>query len=156
MRRAVLVLGSTVAGLAALFSYKTHVAGVAVASTSPAVTASPTAVERQLARRRASASPSPSKTAKKPAPKPSHRRPRTATSDGRTPASDARRPRPPQRADDKRAPAKPSGTFTGPTENTQYGPVQVQITVSQREDHQRQRQPAAGRRLDRRRTPSRS
>lgn len=36
MRRAVLVLGTTAAGLAALFSYRTHVAGVAVASTSPA------------------------------------------------------------------------------------------------------------------------
>ena len=36
MRRAVLVLGGTVAGLAALFSFKTHVAGIAVASTSPA------------------------------------------------------------------------------------------------------------------------
>jgi uncharacterized protein with FMN-binding domain len=28
------------------------------------------------------------------------------------------------------APAKPSGTFTGPSENTQYGAVQVKITVS--------------------------
>jgi uncharacterized protein with FMN-binding domain len=28
------------------------------------------------------------------------------------------------------APAAPSGTFTGPDESTNYGPVQVQLTVS--------------------------
>jgi uncharacterized protein with FMN-binding domain len=35
MRRAVVVLGSTAAGLAALFSYKTHVPGLPLASTAP-------------------------------------------------------------------------------------------------------------------------
>ena len=70
MRRAVVVLGTTAAGLAALFSYKSHVAGVAVASTAPAtprVSAMPTTPAPSH-----SASPSPSKSAtKKPTPKPS-------------------------------------------------------------------------------------
>ena len=46
MRRAVIVFGTTAAGLAALFSYKTHVAGVAVASTSPTVTTTDPAMHR--------------------------------------------------------------------------------------------------------------
>jgi uncharacterized protein with FMN-binding domain len=113
MRRAVVVLGSTVAGLAALFSYKTHVAGIAVASTSPAT---PTVMASPVT---PSASPTPSKTAtKKPATKKKH-----ATAAPTTSA-------PPAPPTTSAPPPKPSGTFTGPAVDTQYGAVQVQITVS--------------------------
>jgi uncharacterized protein with FMN-binding domain len=111
MRRAVIVFGTTAAGLAALFSYKTHVAGVAVASTSPSVTISPTPSRGTSLAGSASARPSPSKAAtRKPAPKPSHSAPSSAPKTS--------------------APAGKSGTFSGPVENTQYGEVQVSITVS--------------------------
>lgn len=139
MRRAVVVLGSTVAGLAALFSYKTHAAGIAVASTAPAA---PTVSAAPLMSPSALASPSPAKTTKKPvlnkpAPKPSVTKPATtppttsappsaATPPSTRPAAGPTTPAPVKSS----APAKPSGTFTGPSENTQYGPVQVRITVS--------------------------
>jgi uncharacterized protein with FMN-binding domain len=128
MRRAVVVLGTTAAGLAALFSYKTHVAGVAVASTSPRVTTSPTPSSGNSLAGSASAKPSPSKTAKKPAPKPSHSATAPMTSGGSTPA--ATHSTAPSSAPKTSAPAGKSGTFTGPAENTQYGEVQVSITVS--------------------------
>ncbi len=116
MRRTVVVLGSTVAGLAALFSYKTHVAGIAVASTTPAtpaVSAAPTSPP-------AMATPPPAKTTTKPAPK------KPAKTHAAAPTTAPPAPAPTTSS----APPKPSGTFTGPTENTQYGSVQVQITVS--------------------------
>ena len=128
MRRAVIVFGTTAAGLAALFSYKTHVAGVAVASTSPRVTTSPTPSSGSSLAGSASAKPSPSKTAKKPAPKPSHSATAPMTSGGSTPA--ATHSTAPSSAPKTSAPAGKSGTFTGPAENTQYGEVQVSITVS--------------------------
>jgi uncharacterized protein with FMN-binding domain len=115
MRRAVVVLGSTVAGLAALFSYKTHVAGIAVASTAPAT---PTVSAAPMT---PSASPSPSKTTKKPAAK------KHATAAPTTSAPASAPPPPPTTS---APPPKPSGNFTGPLEDTQYGAVQVQITVS--------------------------
>jgi uncharacterized protein with FMN-binding domain len=116
MRRAVVVLGTTAAGLAALFSYKTHVAGIAVASTSPAT---PTMTAPAAS---PSASASPSKSAvKKSTPKPSTAPRTTATTPTKTPTSSAPK---------TSAPAGKSGTFTGPAVNTQYGEVQVSITVS--------------------------
>jgi uncharacterized protein with FMN-binding domain len=135
MRRAVLTLSGTVAGLAALFSFRTHVPGVtpAAASSTPAglsVSAPPTASAT------ASASASPSKTVKKARPKasssptvtrstaPAQTTPTTA------PPSEAPSSQAPPKAPPTTAPAKPSGSFTGPTENTQYGAVQVRITVS--------------------------
>jgi uncharacterized protein with FMN-binding domain len=124
MRRAVVVLGTTAAGLAALFSYKTHVAGVAVASTAPAtpaVSASPLATTASMP-----ATPSPSKTAtKKPKPKVTHSAPTTSA-----PAAAPTTAAPTTAAPSTSAPAGKSGTFTGPAENTQYGEVQVSITVS--------------------------
>ena len=121
MRRAVIVFGTTAAGLAALFSYKTHVAGVAVASTSPTVTVSSTPSSGSSLAGSASARPSPSKsTTKKPAPKPSHSATAPAATHSTAPSS----------APKTSAPAGKSGTFSGPAENTQYGEVQVSITVS--------------------------
>jgi uncharacterized protein with FMN-binding domain len=122
MRRAVVVLGTTAAGLAALFSYKTHIAGVAVASTAPAtptVSAAPLATMASMP-----PSPSPSKTAtKKPKPKATH-------SAAAAPAAAPTTAAPTTAAPSTSAPAGKSGTFTGPAENTQYGEVQVSITVS--------------------------
>jgi len=123
MRRAVVVLGTTAAGLAALFSYKSHVAGVAVASTAPV---KPTVSARPATHL---ASPSPSKTAtKKATPKPS---PTKTTPPATHSAAPVVTPTP-HPTTPKPTPTKtaPSGTFTGPAENTQYGEVQVQITVS--------------------------
>jgi uncharacterized protein with FMN-binding domain len=129
LRRAVIVLGTTAAGLAALFSYKTHVAGVAVASTSPSVTISPTPSSGGSLAGSASARPSPSKSAaKNPAPRPSHSATAPMTSGGSTPA--ATHSTAPSSAPKTSAPAGKSGTFSGPAENTQYGEVQVSITVS--------------------------
>ena len=65
--------------------------------------------------------PSPSKSAtKKPAPKPSHSATAPAATHSTAPSS----------APKTSAPAGKSGTFSGPAENTQYGEVQVSITVS--------------------------
>jgi uncharacterized protein with FMN-binding domain len=126
MRRAVVVLGTTAAGLAALFSYKTHVTGVAVASTAPAtprVSATPTTPSPSHP-----ASPSPSRSAsKKATPKPSPAKTTPPATHSAAPVvTPTAHPSTP-------APTKssgPSGTFTGPTENTQYGEVQVSIAVS--------------------------
>jgi uncharacterized protein with FMN-binding domain len=130
MRRAVLVLGSTAAGLAALFSFKSHVAGVAVASTSPAT---PAAAASSSPAASPLASAAPSKTAKRTPPKPAHSPAAPAKT---APATTAPTTAPPSKKPTAPAPTKsspppaPSGTFTGPNEDTQYGPVQVRITVA--------------------------
>lgn len=139
MRRAVVVLGTTAAGLAALFSYKTHVAGVAVASTSPAtptVTAAPaTAANGGSLTASASASASPTKTAvkkAKPKPTPTHSATPSYTSTTAAPAATKAAPveSPTPTASKTTTKAAPSGTFTGSDVNTQYGDVQVQLTVA--------------------------
>jgi uncharacterized protein with FMN-binding domain len=137
MRRAVLTLSGTVAGLAALFSFKTHVPGVApVAEPSTPAGLSVSAPATPAASAAGSASASPSASAKK---TPKASTPTTPTAPAKTtqaathpathpataPSSSA-----PPKAPPTTAPAKPSGNFTGPSENTQYGPVQVQITVA--------------------------
>jgi uncharacterized protein with FMN-binding domain len=133
MRRAVLTLSGTVAGLAALFSFKTHVPGaapVAEPSTPAGLSVSAPATPAASAAGSASASPSPSakKTPKASTPATPTAPAKTtqaATHPTKAPSSSAP-PKPPPTT----APAKPSGNFTGPSENTQYGPVQVQITVA--------------------------
>ena len=116
MRRAVLTLSGTVAGLAALFSFKTHVPGVTpVAASSTPAGLSVSAPPSPTASAPATSAP-PAKPAKKTAPKASPTPTQPTTPARTTPTTTA--------------PAKPSGTFTGPTESTQYGPVQVQITVA--------------------------
>ena len=139
MRRAVLTLSGTVAGLAALFSFKTHAPGVTpvAAATTPAglsVSAppSPTAFAP------APASASPSKTTKKTAPKtsssptaPTMTQPAATTTPTTAPPSKKPTTSPTTPAPTKSsAPAAPSGNFTGGNESTDYGPVQVQITVA--------------------------
>jgi uncharacterized protein with FMN-binding domain len=127
MRRAVLVLGTTAAGLAALFSYRTHVAGVAVASTSPAT---PTMTAGPMTSPTAStpASASPSKSAAKSTPKPSSSA--TATPSHSTASAPSKKPTSAPTTAAPSTPAGKSGTFSGPAVNTQYGEVQVSITVS--------------------------
>jgi uncharacterized protein with FMN-binding domain len=133
MRRAVLTLSGTVAGLAALFSFKTHVPGaapVAEPSTPAGLSVSAPATPAASAAGSASASPSPSakKTPKASTPATPSAPAKTtqaATHPTKAPSSSAP-PKPPPTT----APAKPSGNFTGPNEDTQYGPVQVQITVA--------------------------
>jgi uncharacterized protein with FMN-binding domain len=130
MRRAVIVLGTTAAGIAALFSYKTHVAGVAVASTSPAT---PTMTAGPMTSPTAStpASASSSKSAAKSTPKPSSSATAPRTTTATTPAPNKKpTSAPTTAAPSSSAPAGKSGTFTGQAVNTQYGEVQVSITVS--------------------------
>ena len=97
MRRAVIVLGSTAAGLAALLSFKTH----------------------------SLAAPVPS------APAPSTGMPQ-ATASGTGPSSMGATVSPAARATPKSSATAPAAarTVTGTVANTQYGPMQVQVTLA--------------------------
>jgi uncharacterized protein with FMN-binding domain len=122
MRRAVLALGGTVAGLAALFSYKTHV---------PTVTALTTPITPTESATSPSATPT-TPTMLPPTTKPSATKPSATKSASPKPTvkkttAPAYTPPPPTHS---APPPKPSGTFTGQAVDTNYGPVQVQITVS--------------------------
>jgi uncharacterized protein with FMN-binding domain len=135
MRRAVLTLSGTVAGLAALFSFKTHVPGatpVAEPSTPAGLSVSAPASPAASAAGSASAAPSASakKTAKASSTPTARATTRTATPAKTIPAATHPAKAPSSSAPPSTAPAKPSGNFTGPNENTQYGPVQVQLTVA--------------------------
>jgi len=147
MRRAVLALGGTVAGLAALFSYKTHVPTITAlstpatpgtqAGTSPSATPSGTTPTMKPPTTKPSATKSSStkattKTTTAPATTPAHTT--TTTAPASTPtttkaASPTKSATPTQSATSS-APSGPSGTFTGQEVDTNYGPVQVTITVS--------------------------
>jgi uncharacterized protein with FMN-binding domain len=122
MRRAVLALGGTVAGLAALFSYKTHV---------PTVTALTTPITPTVSATSPSATPA-TPTMMPPTTRPSATKPSATKSASPKPTvkkttAPAYTPPPPTHS---APPPKPSGTFTGQAADTNYGPVQVQITVS--------------------------
>jgi uncharacterized protein with FMN-binding domain len=145
MRRAVLALGGTVAGLAALFSYKSHVPTVTAlttpatpgtaSGTSPSMSPSGTTptmkppTTKPTATKSASAKATGKKTTA-PATTPAHTSMTTApasTATTKAPApTKSATPNPPASS----APSGPSGTFSGQTVNTDYGPVQVTITVS--------------------------
>ena len=116
MRRAVLALGGTVAGLAALFSYKTHVPTVTALST-PVTPATPSATPSAT-----------TPTMKPPTTKPSATKSASAKPTAKKTTAPAYTPPPTTQAPPP--PPKPSGTFTGQAVDTNYGPVQVQITVS--------------------------
>jgi len=136
MRRAVLALGGTVAGLAALFSYKTHVPTFTAlttpitpteSATSPSATpttptmtptmtpTTPTMMPTTPTMMPPTTKPSATKSA---SPKPTVKK---TTAPASTPPPTTQAPAPPP---------QPSGTFTGQAVDTNYGPVQVQITVS--------------------------
>jgi uncharacterized protein with FMN-binding domain len=150
MRRAVLTLGGTAAALAALFSFRTHVPGVEAAATGPAMPAGPSVSAAPAAtpdgsasasasghaspRASASATASPTSSAsslqppKSPVSTPTTQAPtQSADTPTRAPSSSA----PPTSAPPTTAPPTPTTrTVTGAEEQTQYGPVQVTITVS--------------------------
>ncbi len=100
MRRALLTLGGTAAGLAALLSFRTH--SLAAASPAPASAPAPSAMTSQPMTNGAGSS-SPGTAAGKKA-----SAGQTASASGPAPAR----------------------TVTGMVANTQYGPMQVQLTLS--------------------------
>jgi uncharacterized protein with FMN-binding domain len=107
MRRAVLTLGGTIAGLAALLSFKTHPAGL-TAETTPtpmqagSTSSSPAAGSGAPQAKSSAAVPSHSATPK--------------TAGGGSSSSGAS--------------AMTTRTVTGQVENTQYGPMQVQVVLT--------------------------
>jgi uncharacterized protein with FMN-binding domain len=106
MLRAVLALGGTAAGLAALLSFKTHVPAAAAPVAAPAASTSTTS---------AAGSPAGS--------------PAKKTSGSPTKAM-AGSGTPTQNATVGSAAATATRTITGSVANTQYGPMQVQLTVT--------------------------
>jgi uncharacterized protein with FMN-binding domain len=153
MRRAVLTLSGTVAGLAALFSFRTHVPGVSEVATpstpvglsgsAPAVstsaTASPTlkpptstpskSGASNATGAKASTAPTMTQTTTAPASTPAKTTPASAKPSS-TPTKKASSPATTAPAAPPSSSAPASGSYAGPTENTQYGEVQVTITVS--------------------------
>ncbi len=128
MLRPVLVVGGTIAGLVALFSYKTHVPGLTpiAAPGSPVARTSSAPVQPAAV----SASTVPSKTAThKASPSSARTTPQSApTTAAATQATPQSAPTTPT-ATPTPTHSAPSGTFTGNVVNTQYGEVQVQIVV---------------------------
>lgn len=129
MRRAVLTLSGTVAGLVALFSFKTHVPGAAPIAGQGTPAALTTSAPPMTS---TSPSASPSKApAKKAAPKASKTRAAAATqrsTPATTPATTA--PTTTPTTAKSAPPPKPSGTFEGSDVSTAFGPVQVVLTVA--------------------------
>jgi uncharacterized protein with FMN-binding domain len=153
MRRAVLTLSGTVAGLAALFSFRTHVPGISEVATpstpvglsgsAPAVstsaTASPTlkppastpskSSTAKSSTAKASTAPTMTQTTTAPATTPATTTPSSAKASS-TPTKKASSPATTAPAAPPSTTAPASGSYAGPTENTQYGEVQVTVTVS--------------------------
>jgi uncharacterized protein with FMN-binding domain len=108
MRRAVITLTGTVAGLAALLSFKTHSAAIAdAAPVAPSVTS------------QSSAAPAATVAASKTPAAGTKASPAASTST----ASQAASPKASEAAESARV-------ITGSVANTQYGPMQVQLTVT--------------------------
>jgi uncharacterized protein with FMN-binding domain len=126
MRRAVLALGGTVAGLAALFSYKTHVPTFTALTTPITPTESATSPSATPTMMPPTTKPSATKSASA---KPTAKK-TTAPASTPPPTTQAPASTPPPTTQAPAPPPKPSGTFTGQAVDTNYGPVQVQITVS--------------------------
>src|SRR6185437_9526820 len=145
MLRAVLAATGTVAGLAALFTFKTHVPGVtpiaepsspaALTSSAPSASSSPSASASKSAAKKATATPTAARTTapamtqqSTPATTPTTKAPAT------TPTSAKPSSTPTKKASATPTPTKSSAPttqqFEGPSVDTQYGPVQVVITVS--------------------------
>jgi uncharacterized protein with FMN-binding domain len=121
MRRAVLTLGGTVAGLAALLSFKTHsLADPAQASSTPPASTG-TSQATTSGTGYGSAAPATDKTA-------SAAKAATVPKAGETTAGTTRKPNDPSASSAPAAPA--TRTLTGAVENTPYGPMQVAVTLT--------------------------
>ena len=141
MRRAVLTLSGTVAGLAALFSFKTHVPGaapvaepsspVALTNSAPPASSSPSASASKSVAKKATASSSAARTT---APAMTQQTTPPTKAPATTPTSAKPSSTPTHKASPTPTPTKSSTPasqqFEGPSVDTQYGPVQVVITVS--------------------------
>jgi uncharacterized protein with FMN-binding domain len=149
LRRAVLTLGGTVAGLAALFSFRTHVAvPVAAVSTptdsaSAAASAGRTGPVYPTASSLAPPTTKPSATKSKGATKaPTMTAPASTAPAGTSPTTTKSTPTTAPTTKKPTAPASSAPpttaapttaapkTYTGSDVNTQYGPMEVQITVT--------------------------
>ena len=120
MLRAAAILTGTVAGLAALLSFKSHPATIAAVSPE----APPAASHAAASPAPASAAPShPAAAGKSPAA--AAKSPATA---GKSPAAAGKSPTVPAAPTTSAAPA--ARTVTGTVANTQYGPMQVQLTLT--------------------------
>jgi uncharacterized protein with FMN-binding domain len=130
MRRAVLTLGTTAAGLAALLSFKIHSAAP-VAGTSAASSTSSTATAAGGA---GGATPAASVTrSAKSAPSARSASSRSASSrsaSSRSASSGGAAPAQTSQARHTSAPTAQTRTVTGAVANTQYGPMQVQLTFT--------------------------
>jgi uncharacterized protein with FMN-binding domain len=116
MRRAVLTLGGTAAGLAALLSFKTHSLADPAQAAGPPPASTGTSQATANGTGYGSAVPATGKTAST-TPQATGTTASTATKASATSASSA--------------PAAPAArTFTGAVDNTQYGPMQVAVTLT--------------------------
>ena len=143
MRRAVLTVGGTVAGLVALFSYRSHVPGVtpvaepsspaALTSSAPPASSSPSASATKSAAKKPKASPTAARTTAPVMTQPTTTKPATQAPPT-FPTSTTASSTPTKTASSTPTPTKSSAPttqqFEGPNVDTQYGPVQVVITVS--------------------------
>lgn len=143
MLRAVLAATGTVAGLAALFTFRTHAPGLApiaepgspaaLTSSAPPASTSPSASASKSGAKKPAASPS---TARTTAPAMTQQTTPTTKAPSTTPTSAKASSTPTKKASATPTPtptkttAPTSQQFEGPNVNTQYGPVQVVITVS--------------------------
>lgn len=128
MRRAILTLGGTAAGLAALLSFKTHPATLS-ASDAPAVPAAGGSSASGGGGTQAnSASSAPKKSAAHKASSPQSGSQKTSTQQSQQPQSTSRKPASKPSPSASAAPA--TRTLTGAVENTQYGPMQVAVVMT--------------------------
>ena len=122
MLRAVLAATGTVAGLAALFTFRTHTPGI-----TPVAAPSPAALTHSAPPSKSPSAPATKKAKKPAAPRTTAPSPtRTTQAPAVTPTKTAA-PAPPKTS---APPAPTTQQFEGPSVDTQYGPVQVQITVT--------------------------
>ena len=130
MRRAVLTLGGTIAGLAALLSFKTHPLSSGISATGTPGTSAPAAGEPGSPA--AASGPGSAAAAGPAAPAAAPATPAASTAPADSAAPSATRVAAPASTA-----GKPSGTagsaatrtVTGAAANTQYGPMQVQVTL---------------------------
>lgn len=110
MRKVITALIATAAGLAALLSFRSHSGNIGLGDTGSALAGAPTATAPPTNAGGGAATPAPSASRSTAASAP----PQSTKTTAAAPS----------------APKAKDGTYTGGSENTQYGPVQVRATVS--------------------------